>query len=104
MSKRTKAPFIKIPEEFANEKISLLSSQAVKLYNHLTFLDNKYTTEERDYFFRSNQDIADELDISLPTFKRIKKELLEKCPDLIESWQVNVPGSAKHITAYRLIK
>lgn len=80
-----------------------LSNNAKLLYYLLTELEQQYAGD-KGYFFRSNEALAKDLNVSLKTLKNIKRELLEKCPDYIKTWQETLPGSAKHITAYKLLK
>ncbi len=76
MSKRTKGNFIKLPREIFNEEYNHLSVYAKLLYVFLHELDARYTgTKTIDYFFRSNEELANDLNISISSVKRAKEEL-----------------------------
>ena len=78
---------------------------ALYLYVCLKRLENIYTNpEERDFFFRTDVELAEDCRIGLSTLRRYKKDLLQT--DCVESWQAHFiyggKKSEKHITCYRL--
>ena len=98
--------YLQLSREIFTEKNSGLSQNAKWLFVVLNELEQKFTGENRDCFFRSNEDLANDCGFSLPTLKRAKKELLQT--DLVQCWQTHYENretgrlSEKHITAYRI--
>lgn len=62
-----------------------LSINAKWLFVVLNELEQRYTSAESDYFFRSNEEFANDCGFSLTVLKRAKAELLKT--DLIESYR-----------------
>ena len=76
MSKRTTGNFIKLPREIFKEEYRHLSVYAKLLYVFLHELDARYTgTKKIENFFRSNEELANDLNISVSSVKRAKQEL-----------------------------
>lgn len=106
--KHDNAHFLQLNRDLFQEPYrSRLSNGAKWLYVVLNELEQRFCTEDKDYFFRSNEDLAHDACMSLPTLKTAKKELLEY-PELVESWQAHWADpetgrrSKKHVTAYRI--
>lgn len=98
--------FLQLDRKLFNDTYSNLSINAKWLYVVLVELEHKFTGKKEDFFFRSNEDLAKDSGMSLPTLKRAKKELMQT--NLIEIWQThyiyqNKKKSEKHITAYRIL-
>lgn len=95
---------------FNDEPYKSLSINAKWLYIVLNELEQRFTSDgEKDWFYRSNEDLAADAGMSLPTLKRAKAELLKT--DLVESWRTHfvynrdTPEeklSEKRITVYRI--
>lgn len=90
---------------FNEEPYKSLSPNAKWLYIVLKELEQRYTSNGRDYFHRSNEELAADAGFSLATLKRAKRELLQV--DLVEMWQSHFilesgKKSEKHITVYRI--
>lgn len=105
--KRKQGNYLQLSRKlFNDEKYSQLSLTARWLYVVLNELEHKYTGSKEDFFWRSNEDLAQDCGVSLPTLKRAKKELLET--DLIQVWQMHWMDkktgkkSEKKVTAYRI--
>jgi hypothetical protein len=100
--------FIQLPRDiFSNMQFLSLSDSAKWLYIILKELEHRYTgSSKEDFFFRSNQDLAEDCGWSLRKTIRVKKELEES--GLIQTWQMHWidketnKKSEKHVTAYRL--
>lgn len=92
-----------------NEGDSKLSIGAKYLYVVLNELEQRFCSDDKDYFWRSDEELAKDVGCSVKTLKGYKKELKEKAPDLVEIWQTNWTNnkgerSEKHITAYRIFR
>ena len=91
-------------EIFQNEKFQKLSINAKWLYVILCELEHKYTGPKVNFFYRSNEDLAGDSGMSLPTLKRAKTEL----KGLVQMWQMHWKDeetgklSKRHVTAYRM--
>ena len=94
---------------FNDEPYASLSRNAKWLFVVLKELEHRYTSSEKDYFYRSNEELARDAQLSLVTLKKTKSELLKT--DLVVSWRAHfiydkdTPKqklSEKRITCYRL--
>jgi hypothetical protein len=109
MGKRTSENFIKLPRKIFSKEYGDLSVYAKWLYVFLHELDTRYTgTKKVDYFFRSDQELAQDLNISLSSVKRAKRELIER--GLIKTGRVHwwadeshTKKSKKKVTSYHLL-
>lgn len=96
---------------FNEEPYKSLSLNAKWLYVVLKELEQRYTNGSTNWFFRSNEELAEDMGVSLPTLKRAKAELAKT--DLIKigvmHW-INGKGtpyekrSEKHVTSYTILK
>ena len=99
--------FLQLDRKLFSDRYKELSINAKWLYTVLVELEHRFTGEEEDFFFRSNEDLSEDTGMSLPTLKRAKEELRQT--DLIEIWQTHWVSketskrSKKHITAYRIL-
>jgi hypothetical protein len=100
--------YLQLTREIFNEKYSGLSVTAKWLFVVLNELEQRYTGQNEDFFFRTNEELAVDCGISLATLKRAKKELLET--DLIESWKGHCRDpetgkfTEKQFTFYRILR
>lgn len=96
---------------FNTEPYKSMSQNAKWLYVVLKELEQRYVASNsksnRDYFLRSDKDLASDACMSLTTLKRAKSELCRT--DLIETWQAHYIIDSKtkklteyHTTAYRI--
>ena len=85
-----------------------ISDNAKLLFFWLNELEQRYTSKTRDYFFRTDIDLASDLGWSVKTLKKAKSELRET--DLIECTKVHFVDretgkkSKKWVTGYRVLK
>lgn len=83
-----------------------LSQNAKWLFVVLNELEQRFTGSKEDFFFRSNDDLAKDAGMILPTLKRAKAELKET--DLVHIWNTHFRNketgklSEKKVTAYRI--
>lgn len=66
-------------EEYVNK----LSIGARMLFVTLNELEQRYCSDKRNYFIRSNEDLAKDMGVSVKTLKRYKQELKTKAPELV---------------------
>jgi hypothetical protein len=79
MSKYKPGNFIQIDRSlFKIPKFNSLASSTKWLYICLSELEHRYTSKEKKDFYQSDQAISDMSGIPLRSFKRCKKELVEK--------------------------
>lgn len=85
-----------------------LSDKAKLLFFWLNELEQRYTGEKEDYFYRTDEELAKDMSWSLKTLKKAKAELKET--DLIQfckvHWVDKNTGkkSEKWVTGYRILK
>lgn len=100
--------YLQLTREIFSDKYSSLSVNAKWLFVVLNELEQKYTSQRQEFFFRTNDELAKDCGLSMATFKRAKQELLDT--DLIHTWQAHFVSpetgkkSEKHITCYRILK
>ena len=96
---------------FNKEPYKSLSVNAKWLYVVLKELEHQYTSDKINWFYRSNEELAADMGVSLSTLKRAKAELA--ATDLIElgtmHWISNKgtpqqKKSEKRITTYTMLK
>jgi Mn-dependent DtxR family transcriptional regulator len=93
---------------FHTEPYKSLSNNAKLLFVILNELEQRYSIEGTDYFYHSNEQLAEELNVTLKTFKKAKAELLKT--DLVKTWQMPFQNketgkkSAKHVTVWKILK
>ena len=84
-----------------------LSENANKLLTWLHECEHQFSGPKEDWFWRSNQELAQDCNMRIGKIKRAKKELREK--GLIETWNMHWidpktnKKSHKHVTAYRIL-
>lgn len=107
MSKHKGTFFIQLKRELWTEEYKDMSINAKWLYTTLNELEHRYTGDKCNFFFRSNEELAKDCGMSINTFKRAKKELLET--GLVQHWQMHFVDtetrkkSEKKISAYRIL-
>jgi len=96
--------FMQVPRDVWNYE---LSNKALVLYFWLNELEQRYTNKKTTYFFRSDEDLANDLHWNIKTVKEAKSEL--KKTDLISCGYVNwwmdeehTKKSKRRVTSYRL--
>lgn len=105
--KYQQANYLQFPME-AYERCANLKNPngALVLYLALKKLEHQFCTAEKDYFYRSDEQLTEDAHMSLPTIKRHKKEL--KQVGLITTEQRhfiddNGKKSEKRVTVYRIL-
>jgi len=104
--------FLQLTRHLVNdEKYIKLSINAKWLFVVLNELEQRYTGKNKNFFFRSNEDLAVDMGVSVRTLIRAKNELIKT--DLIHSWQAHFitnegtpyeKRSEERITCYRILK
>jgi len=84
-----------------------LSNNAKLLFITLNELEQRYTSREQTYFYRSDADLAKDCHFSKSTLKRAKQEL--KNTDLVKITLIpfTLPNGKKtkeHVTVYQIMK
>ena len=98
--------YLQLSREIFTNKYSGLSQNAKWLFVVLNELEQRFAGKNEDFFFRSNNDLAEDAGMSLPTLKRAKKELLQT--DLLECWKMHFKNKEtgrlfeKHISGFRI--
>lgn len=99
--------YLQLTRRLFDEPYKDLSINAKWLFVVLNELEQRYTGDKTEnYFYQSNEDLADLCGFSLSTLKRAKAELLKT--DLVQSWQGHFEftdtgkKSEKHFTYYRI--
>ena len=97
--------FIQLSRIIFAEKYKSLSVNAKWLYCVLNELEHRYSRPEDGLFYRTNEELASDAGMSLPTLKRAKKELVEA--GLINIYKShfisNGMKSKKYVTGYRIL-
>lgn len=107
MAKRKDGFYIQLSRNIFKDEYKSLSINAKWLYTFLNELEHRYTNSNDGWFFRSNELLAEDTGMSLPTLKRAKKELLET--GLVEHFLAHFEDpetkkkSKKKISAYRIL-
>ena len=103
--------FIQLSRDIFDDKYKDLSTGAKWLYVVLNELEHRYTTgkvSEKDWFYRSDKDLANDAGMSLATLKKHKVELKETDLVWIGYMHYKYPETGKKserkITAYRILK
>lgn len=111
MSKYNNKHFIQLSRDIFDDKYNGLSIGAKWLYVVLNENEHKFTSGkegEIDWFYRSDQELANDAGMSITTLKNHKKELKET--DLIKVMYMKFRDpetgkrSEKRITAYKILK
>lgn len=79
-----------------------MSDSAKWLYCYLSELEHRHTGIDKDWFYKTDKDIADSLNWSISKVQRLKKELSDY--GFIKIMKTHSQNSTMHITAYKLLK
>ena len=79
-----------------------MSDSAKWFYCYLTELEHRHTGKEKQWFYRTDNDIAEDLNWSVSKVQRIKKELSDF--GFIKIMKTHSKTSTRHLTAYEIIK
>ncbi len=106
MAKNGNTFFVQLSREIYMQYRDMPTS-TLKLYIWLVELEHRYTGKERDFFFRTNEQLTYDVNLSLPVIKKCKKDLINR--GLVECWQSHfiMPDgkrSEKKVTCYRILR
>lgn len=107
MAKYGNECFMQVPRSIVNDdKYKGLSIGAKWLYIVLKELEHRFCggSGGREFFLRSDQQLADDTGMSLPTLKRAKKELSNT--DLVSigtGWYTANGSKDRHVTSYTML-
>ena len=99
--------YLQLSRNLFSDEYKELSNNAKWLYVVLNELEQRYTGNKEDFFFRSNEDLCKDCNMSLPTLKRAKAELIKT--DLIKHGLIHFRNtetgklSEKKVSAYRIL-
>ena len=98
--------YLQLTRELFTDKYRDISHGAKWLFVVLNDLEQRYTDNDVDYFFRTDAELADDAGLSLSTVKRYKAEL--KRSGLVEIWTTHLIGqrgirTERQRTCYRLL-
>lgn len=94
--------YIQLSREIFDEEYKYMSDSAKWLYCYLSEMEHRYTGEDKHWFYRTDSDIAEDLNWSLSKVQRIKKELSDY--GFIKIMKTHSKVSTRHLTAYEIIK
>ena len=96
MAKNGNTFFVQLSREIYMQYRDMPTS-TLKLYIWLVELEHRYTGKERDFFFRTNEQLAYDVNLSLPVIKKCKNEINTLImPD--------GKRSEKKVTCYRILR
>ncbi len=108
MAKYQDGHFLQIPRSlFIDERFIQLSDAGKWLFLVLKELEHRYTGENEDFFFRSNEDLARDCGWNIKKLERVKPQVINS--GLVATWLMHWVNtetgkkSEKHITAYRML-
>ena len=78
MAKYKKGNYYQAYKVIDDPRLKGLPYQCIYIYQILQELEHKYTCEEKQYFFRSDSDFANDCRMPISTFKKYKAILLER--------------------------
>ena len=108
MAKHGKTCHMEVYRKIFHRRYNNMPDAAKVLYFYLNELEQRYCTSEKTWFFRSDEDIANDLDWSVSKAKRAKQQL-KKYHELIRfgtaHWQDPETGkrSEKRVTTYKIL-
>ncbi len=107
MAKYQDGHYLELPRSiYTDYRFLQLSDSAKWLFLVLKELEHRFTGPDRDYFYRTNAELAQDCGWSIKKLERVKPQLANS--GLIETWQTHwiIPEtgkkSEKHVTAYRI--
>ena len=101
--------FLQVDRGVFNSDYKCLTPTACKVYFMLCELEHRFCTGDgSDFFFRTNEDLAEDTGLNVSTVKKAKKELREKgyiATHLVHFRDVTTgTRSKKKETGYRILK
>lgn len=94
----------KLFNNYSYEELPLYSRWIFVVMNEL---EQRYTGKKENYFFRSDEDLANDCGLSIKTVQRYKKYLIKL--ELIQHWNTHFidkqtkKKSEKKVSAYRIL-
>ena len=98
--------YMEFPRTIFTPEYDWISNNGRLLYMVLKELEQRYTGDGKDWFFRTNEQLAKDCRFSLPTLKKAKAELVKS--GLIKVGKAhyvdeNGKKSSKHVTCYTIL-
>ena len=100
--------YLELSRELFTEEHKELHMYAKWIFVVLNELEQRYTGKKEDFFFRSDEDLANDCGISSKTIQRYKKQLIKM--GFIQHWNTHFIDkktgrkSEKKVSAYRILK
>lgn len=69
--------YVQLDKKIFSEEYASMSVGAKWLYTYLTGLEHRFCTEDKNYFFRTDEQLSKDVGISLNSLKKYKRELKE---------------------------
>jgi hypothetical protein len=108
MAKYQDGHYLELPRAiFTDDRFLNLSDAGKWLFLVLKELEHRYTGENEDFFYRSNEDLARDCGWTKSKLVRIKPEVVNS--GLVQTWQMHWidkntgKKSEKHVTAFRML-
>ena len=106
MAKNGNTFYLQLSRKIFTDCYRNLSRDAKWLYVVLNELEHRYTGKDENFFYRSNEDLAKDAQMSPSTLKKYKRELIES--GLIEHWighfvESDGKKSEKKCSFYRIL-
>ena len=97
--------YIQLSRNLFSDKYKNLTVSAKWLYVVLNELEHKYTSEGKRYFYRTDEDLAGDANLSICTVKRAKAELRESGLVIVKKGHFVDDGGVKSktmVTVYEI--
>lgn len=94
--------FIQLSREIFDGKYKHMSDSSKWMYCYLSEMEHRHTGTDKNWFYRTDSDIAEDLNWSISKVQREKKELIEN--GFIKITKTHSKKSTKHMTVYEIIK
>ena len=92
--------YIQLSRSIFSEEYRRLSDSAKWLFVYLSELEHRYTNTEKNWFYVTDAQLAEDLNWSVRKVQRIKQELLHT--DLLKIYKTHSKTSTMHISAYEI--
>lgn len=94
--------YIQLSREIFDEEYKYMSDASKWLYCYLSEMEHRHTGNDKHWFYRTDSDIANDLNWSVSKVQRTKKELFDY--GFIKIMKTRSKTSTRHLTAYEIIK
>lgn len=99
--------YLQLSRHLFDDKYINLSVSAKWLFVVLNELEQRYCSRDKNYFYRTDSDLAEDSGLSLSTVKRAKKELIDagliKCNLSPFVSELTNKKSKMHVTVYEIL-